>query len=67
MADMGTHAETVAWLCGQLRELDQLRLEAAGHHGADMLGLEQIDAHRGWLEHQIDMLEAGRMEPARYE
>ena len=62
MAPRGMHAETISWLLGQLRELDQWRVELAAQVDGDASGLERIEAHRQWLEHQIGSLDDAQPE-----
>ena len=53
---LGTHAETIAWLERQLRELESWRRELLGGGACEPCRLEQIDLHRTWLEDQIARL-----------
>ena len=60
MTPKGMHAETISWLCGQLRELDLWKVELAEQGSGDLSGLERVEAHRDWLEQQIGSLELSK-------
>ncbi len=53
---LGTHADTIAWLERQLKELEAWRRDLIGEGACEPCRLEQIDLHRTWLEEQISRL-----------
>ncbi|MEL6415721.1 MAG: hypothetical protein AAFQ15_12355 [Pseudomonadota bacterium] len=53
---LGTHADTIAWLERQLKELEAWRRDLIGEGVCEPCRLEQIDLHRTWLEEQISQL-----------
>ena len=49
-------ADTVWWLQRQLAELDRWRHEILIGDPPSSIALEKLDAHRAWLEHQLEIL-----------
>ena len=49
----GTHAETIAWLERQLKQLEDWRRDLLNEGNLEPSRLEQIDLHRSWLCDQI--------------
>jgi hypothetical protein len=43
-------------LLGQLRSLDEWRQELAANADAESPGIEAVERHRDWLQHQLDLL-----------
>lgn len=61
---LGTHADTIAWLERQLKELETWRRDLIGEGACEPCRLEQIDLHRSWLEGQIARLAEPNFNPA---
>jgi len=61
---LGTHADTIAWLERQLKELETWRRDLIGEGACEPCRLEQIDLHRTWLEDQVSRLVDANLKPA---
>ena len=60
---LGTHADTIAWLERQLKQLEVWHSDLVHEGACDPRRLEQIDLHRTWLKDQISSLTSSKLSP----